>query len=72
MARTKTKDDKPKIGRPRRADGKLSTKMVGLWLTPDEHASYLAAAEAADQKVSEWIRAACSAELARTARRKRS
>lgn len=49
-----TKDDKPKMGRPRRSDG-LSTARITLHCTPDERETLQTVAERDEKTLSTWI-----------------
>jgi hypothetical protein len=51
-----------KRGRPA---GRTHTVPVRIWLTPEQHAAYEAAAAERGEKLAEWMRGACDVELAR-------
>lgn len=60
----KTKRNPLGAGRKERVEGARADIKVTVRLTPSEHASYLAAANAAGVSLGEWLRSAAEARLA--------
>lgn len=57
----KAKSERMKPGpKPR---GGVTSKLIALRVTPDEHSRYQIAAEAASKTLSEWLRAAAEAAI---------
>jgi hypothetical protein len=57
------KQTKPKIGRPKLPKGEAKGRIVPVRFSADEVKRITSAANANDQKVSEWIRSTLSAAL---------
>jgi hypothetical protein len=55
---------KPKIGRPKLPKGEAKGRIVPVRFSADEVKRITAAANAKDQKVSEWIRSTLNAAIA--------